>query len=173
MLLADVHPFMTTVQTPADGSFLRNTPRRKSSNHLKLSSWTCQWVHCIQQWTPAPLGCGGMGDLHYGCTANKSASAVMTVWTEISKYCFQHLVECVPQRTKHFWGQTSATKAYLIKFHIHTFIPHLDTHTHTLTFYPHAHYLHSFQLPVWPSPSHIFVLLNNLQSKGALRAVEI
>lgn len=69
-------------------------------------------------------------DLHYGCRANKSASAVMTVWTEISKYCFQHLVESVPRRTKNFWGQTSATKAYLIKFHMHTFIRHLDTHTH-------------------------------------------
>ncbi len=48
----------------------------------------------------APLGCGGMGDSHHGCAADKSAAtdAVMSIWTKISEECFQHLVESMPQR---------------------------------------------------------------------------
>ncbi len=54
----------------------------QSSNHLKLVSWTWQWVHFTQmastvtrsQSNRAPLGCGGTGDLHNGCAADKSAS---------------------------------------------------------------------------------------------------
>ncbi len=42
----------------------------QSSNHLRLVSWTWQWVHFTQmastvtrsQSNRAPLGCGGMGD---------------------------------------------------------------------------------------------------------------
>ncbi len=57
----------------------------QSSNHLRLVSWTWQWVHFTQmastvtrsQSSRAPLGCGGTGDSHHGCAADKSAA---TAW---------------------------------------------------------------------------------------------
>ncbi len=57
----------------------------QSSNHLRLVSWTWQWVHFTQmpctitrsQFNRAPLACGGTGDSHHGCVADKSAA---TVW---------------------------------------------------------------------------------------------
>ncbi len=57
----------------------------QSSNHLRLVSWTWQWVHFTQmastvtrsQSSRAALGCGGTGDLHLGCAADKSAA---TAW---------------------------------------------------------------------------------------------
>ncbi len=57
----------------------------QSSNHLRLDSWTWQWVHFTQmastvtryQSNRALLGCGGTGDLHHGCVADKSAA---TAW---------------------------------------------------------------------------------------------
>ncbi len=48
----------------------------------------------------APLGCGGTGDLHNGCAADKSAPAIMSIWTKISEECFQHLVESIPRIIK-------------------------------------------------------------------------
>ncbi len=57
----------------------------QSSNHLRLVSWTWQWVHFTQmastvtrsQSNRAPFGCGGTGDSHHGCAADKSAA---TAW---------------------------------------------------------------------------------------------
>ncbi len=57
----------------------------QSSNHLRLVSWTWQWIHFTQmastvtrsQSNWAPLGCGGTGDSHHGCAADKSAA---TAW---------------------------------------------------------------------------------------------
>ncbi len=56
-----------------------------NSNHLRLVSWTWQWVHVTQmastvtrsQSNRAPLGCGETRDSHYGRAADKSAA---TVW---------------------------------------------------------------------------------------------
>ncbi len=55
------------------------------SNHLRLVSWTWQWVHFTQmtstvtrsQSNRAALGCGGTRDSHHGCADDKSAA---TVW---------------------------------------------------------------------------------------------
>ncbi len=57
----------------------------QSSNHLRLVYWTWQWVHFTQmtstvtrsQFNRASLGCGGTGDSHHGCAADKSAA---TAW---------------------------------------------------------------------------------------------
>ncbi len=83
--------------------FSNNAPSQ-SSNHLRLVSWTSQWVHFTQmtstvtrsQSNRAPLGCAGTRDSHHGCADDKSAA---TVWryhdnmTNISEQCSQHLVE--------------------------------------------------------------------------------
>ncbi len=83
-IVADhVHPFMTTVHLSSDGYFRRIMSQ--SSNHLRLVSWTWQLVHFTQmastvtrsQSNRAPLGCGGTGDSHHGCAADKSAA---TAW---------------------------------------------------------------------------------------------
>ncbi len=84
-IVADhVHPFMTTVYPSSDTTSSRIT-MLQSSNHLRLVSWTWQWVHFTQmastvtrsQSNRAPLGCGGTGDSHHGCAADKSA---VTAW---------------------------------------------------------------------------------------------
>ena len=44
-----------------------------------------------------PLGGGRTGDTQNESAAEKSAGiAVMSMWTRISKECFQHLVESMP-----------------------------------------------------------------------------
>ncbi len=113
----------------------------KSSNHLRLVSWTWQWVHFTQmtstvtrsQSNRAPLGCGGTRDSHRGCAADKSAA---TVWcyhdnmTKISEQCFQHLVESMPRRIKTVLKekgvQPGTSKVYLIKWpvsvHIYIYV---------------------------------------------------
>ncbi len=83
-IVADhIHPFMTTVCPSSDVYF--QCIMSQSSNHLRLVSWTWQWVNFTQmastvtrsQSNRAPLGCGGTGDSHNGCAADKSAA---TVW---------------------------------------------------------------------------------------------
>ncbi len=86
-IVADnVHLFMTTVYPSSEGYIQQdNAPCSQSSNHLRLVSWTWQWVQFTQmastvtrsQSNRAPLGSGGTGDLHHGCAANKS---VATAW---------------------------------------------------------------------------------------------
>ncbi len=85
-IVADhVHPFMTTVYPSSDATSSRIMHMSQSSNHLRLVSWTWQWVHFTQmastvtrsQSNRAPLGCSGTGDSHHGCAADKSAA---TVW---------------------------------------------------------------------------------------------
>ncbi len=65
--------------------FQQNNAPSQSSNHLRLVSWTWQWVHFTQmastvtrsQSNRAALGCGGTRDSHHGCADDKSAE---TVW---------------------------------------------------------------------------------------------
>ncbi len=65
--------------------FQQNNAPSQSSNHLRLVSWTWQWVHFTQtastvtrsQSNRASLGCGGTRDSHHGCADDKSAA---TVW---------------------------------------------------------------------------------------------
>lgn len=46
----------------------------------------------------APFGCGGTGDLHYGCATNlkQLCDAVTTIWSQMSEECLQQLVELKP-----------------------------------------------------------------------------
>ncbi len=83
-IVADhVHPFMSTVNPSSDGYFKQD--KAQSSNHLRLVSWTWPSIHFTQmastvtrsQSNRAPLGCGGTGDSHHECAADKSAA---TAW---------------------------------------------------------------------------------------------
>ncbi len=73
-IVADhIHPFMTTVYPSSDDFFQQENAPSQSSNHLRLVSWTWQWVHFTQmsstvtrsQSNRALLGCGGTGDAFY------------------------------------------------------------------------------------------------------------
>ncbi len=86
-IVADhVHPFMITVYPSSDDYFQQdNAPCHKAQIISDWFLWTWQWVHFTQmgstftrsQSNRATLGCGGTGDLHHGCAADKSAA---TVW---------------------------------------------------------------------------------------------
>ncbi len=72
----------------------------QSSNHLRLVSWTWQWVHFTQmtstvtrsQSNRAALGCGGTRDSHHGCADDKSAATVWCYsWAHAhSPHCLLH-----------------------------------------------------------------------------------
>ncbi len=84
IVAGNVNPVKTTVYPSSDGYFQQdNAPCRKAQNHLRLVSSTWQWVfHFTQkdstvtrsQSNRAPLGCGGMGDSHHICAADKICS---------------------------------------------------------------------------------------------------
>ncbi len=106
----------------------------QSSNPLRLVSWTWQWVHFNQmaskvtrsQSNRAPLGCGGTGDSHHGCAANKSAAtawcyhannqygpkSLRNVSNTLLNLCYEELMQ--------FWRQKGVQprtcKVYLIKW---------------------------------------------------------
>ncbi len=80
----DVLPFMTTVCPSCNGYFkLYNVPGQKA--HI-ISDWFLEHDNefTLLKWPPvtssqsnrAPLGCGGTGDTHHGCAADKSAATV-------------------------------------------------------------------------------------------------
>ncbi len=59
-----VHPFMTTVYPSSDGYFQKDFP-----HFTQMASTVTR-----SQSNRAPLGCGGTGDLHHRCAADKSAA---------------------------------------------------------------------------------------------------
>ncbi len=77
-----VHPFMTTVYQSSNGYFQQdNAPCHKAQI---ISDWFLEHDNefSLLKWPPvtrsqsnrAVLGCGGMGDSHHGCAADKSAA---------------------------------------------------------------------------------------------------
>ncbi len=76
---------------------MHHVTKLKSSQTGFLMTMTWQWVHFTQmastvtrsQSNRAPLGCGGTGDSHHGCAADKSAA---TAW------CYHVNID------QHFWG---------------------------------------------------------------------
>ncbi len=77
-----VHPFMTTVHPSSDATSSRgNAPCHKAQI---ISDWFLEHDNefTLLKWPPqspdrnlrAPWGCGGTGDSHHGCAADKSAA---------------------------------------------------------------------------------------------------
>ncbi len=49
--------------------------------------------------------------------------AIMSIWTNISEECFQHLVESMPQRIKAVLkAKGGSTKVYIIKWPVSVYI---------------------------------------------------
>ncbi len=108
----------------------------QSSNHLRLVSWTWQWVHFTQmastvprsQSNRAPLRCGGTGDRIMDVqltNLQQLRDAIMSIWTKFSEECFQHLVESMPRRIKAVLKanvQPGTSKVYLIKWPVSVYI---------------------------------------------------
>ncbi len=106
----------------------------QSSNSLWLVSWTWQWVHFTQmastvtrsQSNRVHLGCGGTGDSHHGCAADKSAATAWCYHVNMDQNLwgmFQHLVEL---ELRQFWRQKGVqpgtSKVYLIKWPVSVYI---------------------------------------------------
>ncbi len=102
----------------------------QSSNHLRLVSWTWQWVHFTQmastvtrsQSNRAPLGCGGTRD-SWMCSRQICSNCVMlscqngpkslsNVSNNLLNLCHEELRQFWRQK----WVQPGASKVYLIKW---------------------------------------------------------
>ncbi len=111
-IVADhVHPFMTTVY-----HLLMTTSSRiihHITNHLRLVSWTWQWVHFTQmsstvtrsQSNRAPLGCGGTGDSHHGCSDDKSAATAWCYHVNMDQTPSNTLLNLCHKELWQFWRQ--------------------------------------------------------------------
>ncbi len=82
-IVADhVHPFMTTVYSSSDATssrIMHHVTKLKSSQtgflNMTMSLLYSNSLHSHQiSINRAPLGCGGTGDSHHGCAADKSAA---------------------------------------------------------------------------------------------------
>ncbi len=139
-IVADhVHPFITTVYPFSDGYFLQdNTTISQSSNHLRLVSWTWQWVHFTQmastvtrsQSNRAPLGCGGTGDSYsWMCSRQICRNCVMLScqYGPISQRNVSNtLLNRCHKDVRQFWRQKGSnpgtSKVYLIKWPVSVYI---------------------------------------------------
>ncbi len=131
-IVADhVHPFMTTVYPSSDG------PCHKAQ---VISDWFLEHDNefTLLKWPPVtrsqsnrtPLGCGGTGDSHHGCAADKSAA---TAWCYQVKMD-QNLWEMFPtpcwifncEELRQFWRkkgvQPGTSKVYLIKWPVSMYV---------------------------------------------------
>ncbi len=83
------------------------------SNHLRLVSWTWQWVHFTQmsstvtrsQSNRAPLGCGGTGDSHHGCSDDKSAATAWCYHVNMDQTPSNTLLNLCHEELRQFWRQ--------------------------------------------------------------------
>ncbi len=118
------------LQWPAssDGYFQQDNAPSQSSNHLRLVSWTWQWVHFTQIASTvtrspsnrAPLGFGGTGDLHHGCAwvllVSGSCISLMASWIHKctalywKRRCYHH---SVPLVVVHFSNMTMILNTHL------------------------------------------------------------
>ncbi len=111
-IVADhVHPFMTTVYPSSDDYFQQDNAPSQSSNHLRLVSWTWQWVHFTQMASTVTrsqsiehLWDVVEREIHImdvqPTNLQELCDDIMSIWTKISEECFQHLVESMPRRIK-------------------------------------------------------------------------
>ncbi len=130
-IVADhVHPFMTSV--PIFWCYFQqdNAPCHKAQI---ISDWFLEHdneftlLHFTQmtstvtrsQSNRAPLGCGGTGDSHHGCAADKSAATVWWYHVNMDQIFFQNLDESMLWRIKAVLKakgvQPCTSKVYLIK----------------------------------------------------------
>ncbi len=90
-IVADhVHPFMTTVYPSSGGYFQQdNAPCHKAQiiSHWFLEHDNTQMASTVtgSQSNRVPLGCGGTGDSHLKCAADKSAATVWSYHVSIDK----------------------------------------------------------------------------------------
>ncbi len=109
----------------------------QSSNHLRLFSWTWQWVHFTQmastvtrsQSNRAFLGCGGTEDSHHGCAADKSAATAWCYHVNMDQNLgrmFPTQLNLCHEEFRQLWGQKGVqpgtSKVYLIKWTVSVYI---------------------------------------------------
>lgn len=82
----------------------------QSSNELKLVSWTWTWIHCVRitftVTRSQSIRCGGMGNLHQECAADKSA--VMPSGTKSLRNVFSIFLNLLHKEWRNFRMQNQA-----------------------------------------------------------------
>ncbi len=107
-IVADhVHPFMTTVYPSSDGYFQQdNAPCHKAQI---ISDWFLEHDNkfTLLKWPPQSPDLNPIEHLWdvvkreiHIIDVQQLRGAIMSIWTKISKECFQHLVECMPRIIK-------------------------------------------------------------------------
>ncbi len=112
-IVADhVHPFMTTVYISSDGYIQQdNTPCHKAQI---ISDWFIEHDNefTLLKWPPQTPDLNPIEhlwdvverEIHImdvqPTNLQQLRDAIMSIWTNISEECFQHLVESMPQRIK-------------------------------------------------------------------------
>jgi len=97
------HPLMAT-----SSSIMHHVT---NSNHFKLVSWTWQWVHCTKMASQSPdlNPIDHLWDLVeqelcaldvHPTNLHQLQDAILSIWANIFKEWFQHLVESMPRRIK-------------------------------------------------------------------------
>ena len=100
IVIAHVHPFMTTVYPSSDGYFQQdNAPCHKA--HI-ISNWFLEHDNdfTVRQWPPQPPDLNPLEHLWdvvereigiIDVQPTKLRDAIMSIWTNISEECFRHL----------------------------------------------------------------------------------
>ncbi len=138
-IVADhVHPFITTVYPFSDGYFQQdNTPCHKAQI---ISDWFLEHDNefTFLKWPPQSPDLNPIEhlwdvveqEIHImdvqPTNLQKLCDAILSIWTNISEECFQHLVESMPQRCKAVLKtkgvQPGTSKVYLIKWPVSVYI---------------------------------------------------
>uniref|UniRef100_A0A3B3RJQ1 Transposase Tc1-like domain-containing protein n=1 Tax=Paramormyrops kingsleyae TaxID=1676925 RepID=A0A3B3RJQ1_9TELE len=117
-----VHPFMTTMYPSSDGYFQQdNAPCHKARI---ISNWFLEHDNefTVLKWPPQSPDLNPIEHLWdvverelraldvHPTNLHQLQDAILSIWANISKECFQHLVESMPRRIKAVlkakWGQT-------------------------------------------------------------------
>ncbi len=95
----------THLLMPTSSRIMHHVTKFKSSQtgflNMKMSSLYSNGLHSHQiSINRASLGCGGTGDSHHVCAADKSAATAWCYYVNMDQICLENLVESMPRRIK-------------------------------------------------------------------------
>ncbi len=129
-----VHPFMTSVYTSSDATssrIMHHVTKLESSQtgFLNNNEFTLlKWPPHLPDINPIEhLWDVVEREIHFmdlqPTNLQQLCDAIMSIWTNISEECFQHLVESMPRRIKAVLkAKGGSTKVYIIKWPVSVYI---------------------------------------------------